>query len=203
MADIKSKLQKLMDENGIASVTELSRQSNVPQPTLHKILKGDTLNPRQSVLDRISSYFQVPPSYFMSRVTGEHSSGDYAVSIKTLRGGKLYDTGEVMTVNNLQKKVDFVVSMGDNKFFPIFQSGSYLFITEDHSYLTLSGIYFICEEKGRSDIYITYYDEGTLLASNVIAPTKPPIIVTAELRKKILGIILESRSYLAQQSQIE
>lgn len=51
-------LQQLMITRNI-SEAELSRQTNIPQPTLHKILAGKTADPRASTLRLLADYFNV------------------------------------------------------------------------------------------------------------------------------------------------
>lgn len=51
-------LQYLIDKAGI-SEAELSRYTNIPQPTLHKILSGKTTDPRISTLKILAKHFNV------------------------------------------------------------------------------------------------------------------------------------------------
>lgn len=51
-------LRKLMSEINI-SEAELARRTNIPQPTLHKILSGKTEDPRASTLKSLASFFNV------------------------------------------------------------------------------------------------------------------------------------------------
>jgi SOS-response transcriptional repressor LexA len=51
-------LQALMHEGKI-NEAELSRQTKIPQPTLHKILSGKTADPRISTLKTLAHYFHV------------------------------------------------------------------------------------------------------------------------------------------------
>ena len=51
-----SNLHQKMQEKGI-SEAELSRQTYIPQPTLHKILSGKTGDPRISTLKALADYF--------------------------------------------------------------------------------------------------------------------------------------------------
>jgi len=49
-------LQKLLAEQKI-NETELSRQTHIPQPTIHKIFSGKTTDPRISTLQILADYF--------------------------------------------------------------------------------------------------------------------------------------------------
>lgn len=56
---LSNNLQQLMRINGNLSVSDLSRVTNVPQPTLHHILTGTTKNPRKKSLEALSAFFSV------------------------------------------------------------------------------------------------------------------------------------------------
>jgi len=51
-------IQNLMRNNGV-SEAQLSRQTGIPQPTLHKILSGKTSDPRISTIKTIAEFFNV------------------------------------------------------------------------------------------------------------------------------------------------
>ncbi len=52
-------LKQLMQEKGNLSETELARQINLPQPTVHRILSGETSDPRISTLQLLANFFHV------------------------------------------------------------------------------------------------------------------------------------------------
>ncbi len=58
-------LRKLMFENKI-NEAELARQTNIPQPTLHKVLTGKTADPRISTLQILANYFQLSVDVLLS-----------------------------------------------------------------------------------------------------------------------------------------
>lgn len=51
-------LHRLMDERKLTEA-ELARRTNIPQPTLHKILSGKTGDPRASTLKSLADFFGV------------------------------------------------------------------------------------------------------------------------------------------------
>src|SRR5579862_3131617 len=55
---LTANLHRLMQNSGI-SEAELARRSNVPQPTLHKILSGKTDDPRASTLKALANTFDI------------------------------------------------------------------------------------------------------------------------------------------------
>lgn len=51
-------LENLMKIHGM-SVSELARQTQIPQPTLHHILTGTTKKPRKDALEALANYFSL------------------------------------------------------------------------------------------------------------------------------------------------
>lgn len=51
-------LKRFMDNRRL-NEAELARQTNIPQPTLHKILSGKTIDPRASTLKLLANFFSV------------------------------------------------------------------------------------------------------------------------------------------------
>lgn len=60
-------LKILMQKHRING-TELSRRSNVPQPTIHKILAGKTVAPRICTLKRLANYFCISLDIFCLQI---------------------------------------------------------------------------------------------------------------------------------------
>lgn len=56
---ISDNIRHLLTMHGSLSVSELARQTKIPQPTLHHLLNGVTKKPRQHVLERLAQFFSV------------------------------------------------------------------------------------------------------------------------------------------------
>ena len=56
---LSDNLQQLMRIHGNISISELARLTDIPQPTIHHILKGSTKNPRKKALEALSKHFSV------------------------------------------------------------------------------------------------------------------------------------------------
>jgi SOS-response transcriptional repressor LexA len=76
-------LLKLMKEVGV-SEAKLARKTDIPQPTLHRILSGSTKSPRGSSLAPLANFFSVTINQLMGadelptdRVAGTHNSRIY------------------------------------------------------------------------------------------------------------------------------
>ena len=52
-------LKTLMAFHGKTNVNDLSRAINIPQPTLYRLLSGQTAQPRNSVIESLANYFGI------------------------------------------------------------------------------------------------------------------------------------------------
>ncbi|MBN3003373.1 helix-turn-helix transcriptional regulator [Chromobacterium alkanivorans] len=78
--ELKERLQKLLDESG-SNATKLAEITKVPQPTIHRILTGESKDPRFSTLAPIAEHFgltvaelrgDIPKGYYESQpITGD------------------------------------------------------------------------------------------------------------------------------------
>lgn len=59
VSTLSGNLQQLMRIHGNLSPSDLSRLTNIPQPTIHHILCGDTKKPRQKALAALAAFFSV------------------------------------------------------------------------------------------------------------------------------------------------
>ncbi len=56
---ISNNLQLLLKLQGDLSLSDLARETGIPQPTLHHILEGKTKNPRKNALQKLAAFFSV------------------------------------------------------------------------------------------------------------------------------------------------
>lgn len=62
--DVSDRLRLKMNEAGL-SESELSRRSAVPQPTINRILSGESASPRKSTLDQLAGPLGVAPDWLL------------------------------------------------------------------------------------------------------------------------------------------
>ena len=58
--NIGAGIQLQMDKMGISSLTSLARRTGINQPTLHRIMSGETEDPRLSTMLVLAKFFDVP-----------------------------------------------------------------------------------------------------------------------------------------------
>lgn len=68
MHQIKENLKILLRAQGNLTLTELSRKTLIPQPTLHHIIEGKTKSPRKHILEILAGFFSVS----VKQLTGEN-----------------------------------------------------------------------------------------------------------------------------------
>lgn len=65
--NLSKRLKYLMLQHGNLCEAELARETQVPQPTIHRLLSGDTKDPRVSTLRLVSDYFNVSIDYLLGK----------------------------------------------------------------------------------------------------------------------------------------
>ena len=96
MSLLKERLIHLMKENDNISTLKLSKKTNIPQPTLHHIISGKTLNPRKSVQESLAYFFGIT----INQLTGKEE-------LKTLI------TKQEIENNNIAKYIPLVLFEGE------------------------------------------------------------------------------------------
>lgn len=56
---ISDNLQRLLKLHGDLSISELARETQIPQPTLHHIIEGKTKKPRRQALEALAKFFSI------------------------------------------------------------------------------------------------------------------------------------------------
>src|SRR5580700_5344553 len=56
---ISHNLHRLLQLHGDLSLSDLARETHIPQPTLHHILDGKTKKPRRQALEAIANFFSI------------------------------------------------------------------------------------------------------------------------------------------------
>ncbi len=77
--DTADLLRELMTSEGIGE-NGLARKTGVPQPTIHRILQRESLQPRKSTLQPIATYFNVPVELLISGIHITDAEEDHSNS---------------------------------------------------------------------------------------------------------------------------
>lgn len=65
--NLSIRLRHLMQQHGNLSEAELARETKIPQPTIHRLLSGNTQDPRVSTLHDIAIYFNISLDYLLTK----------------------------------------------------------------------------------------------------------------------------------------
>ncbi|HVI60106.1 MAG TPA: S24 family peptidase [Luteimonas sp.] len=68
MNRLAANLRELMDREGKLSENQLSRNTGVPQPTIHRILNGKVGDPRDGTVRPLAEYFGVTPEQLRTQL---------------------------------------------------------------------------------------------------------------------------------------
>lgn len=195
-------LKQLMIRAGNISQAELARQTDIPPPTLHKLLTGQTTDPRMTTLMTLADFFNVG----MDEITGMlpltlHSHDKLpavsvpVVSWEEITGGGAFLAG--LTASNWNEWVTIESNAGD--FFalkskasmaPIFLRGSLLVVKRTQ--IARDGDYVVVHYKGTSS--------ATLREILIDGPTEQLISLgtgSIEVLNRetvtVLGVVTQSR----------
>jgi transcriptional regulator with XRE-family HTH domain len=200
--NLASNLRHLIKRSNI-NEAELARKTNIPQPTLHKILTGKTVDPRASTLKSLAEFFQVTIDDLLSG-TFSHASNPLSktqsiavISWSDCIKGKWFL--KELTPNNWNQWL-FVEYISEHAFGlltrpsmePRFPKNTTLIIDPE-----------VSPEDG--DLVIVHYPnttEATLREFSIDGPIKllKPINHTVsstdfDLNIKILGVVVQAKFY--------
>jgi transcriptional regulator with XRE-family HTH domain len=94
---LRTFLDKLMKDRGI-SQNELSRRSGVPQPTIKRILDGESREPRRGNIEKIAKCFGLSVDDFYNQNNGDLESSEIGT-------GPLYSTSDKYNNASKEKKL--------------------------------------------------------------------------------------------------
>lgn len=195
---LQANLYKLMRERNL-NEANLAKQTNIPQPTLHKILTGKTEDPRASTLKILADFFQTSIDDLLSdkQITQQKNSQtsiqsipilswSECISYECLAKDSLLTRNEWATCEFISKNAYGLISKPSME--PRFPKGTILIINPE-----------ISPEDG--DIVVTHYfktEEATLREYSIDGPTKLLFPLnqrdqpSAPENVKILGILIKS-----------
>ena len=78
--DIAERLRSKMIEHGL-NESELGRRADVPQPTINRILSGESSSPRRPTIEKIARVLRVSPNWLMFGGEDESKSFDANVEM--------------------------------------------------------------------------------------------------------------------------
>lgn len=120
MNNLAANLRHLMAVESL-SENQLSRNTGVPQPTIHRILSGRVADPRDGTLRPLADYFGVTVEELRTHVTRKVNEGVAAYRVKAVDGEDGLDPDREIIV----AEVDVQVSAGAGQRVPEFVETRY------------------------------------------------------------------------------
>ena len=210
MSNIRNILEKLLFEKKIRA-TELARETNVPQPTLHRILSGKSPNPHKSTVQPIADFFNISVEQLSGKQDLLHSSNSPNSRLVKNENAKqvpliswenissyIKDPGdckinEIIYCSPTLGKHVFALNMADTSMEPFFPQGAVLIFDRDKL------------AKDRTHVLVHIADSDTYLFRQLLVDgensyLKPlsPDLTTFQMRllggkDKILASLVEFR----------
>lgn len=138
---IGENLAKLLKLHGDLSLSDLARETQIPQPTLHHIIEGKTKKPRRQALEALANFFSVSIHQLTGEVPLLHTIPDTIKDTLKISTVPLIDWDLAKSWNRdtndlskfdeviLDKQVDknaFALQLQDSSMEPLFQEKSIL-----------------------------------------------------------------------------
>lgn len=82
--DFASRLRAKLTELGL-NESEAGRRSGVPQPTIHRILSGESSSPRKSTVERLAKALKVSPDWLMFGAGAEGFDSNVELTLQPTR----------------------------------------------------------------------------------------------------------------------
>lgn len=117
-------LATLLREHRI-SENQLAKAIGVPQPTINRIVKGESREPRSSNLNAIASYFGVDPHALLTQAYSPGSAKHIRSAIRAYDVEAVEDGGEVPDTHAAIEHMDFQLGAGNGSEVPVFAETKY------------------------------------------------------------------------------
>lgn len=202
---LSANLKQLMRVHENLSVSDLARETRIPQPTLHHILSGATKKPRKQLLDTLANFFSVSTDQLLTKgnlpnIIPETVKENLKISTvpiikwehlknwpKDIKGCK-----EIL----LDRKVSqnsFAVSIEDNTLEPNFPNGSLLIFDFTSDYTDRD---FVIAHMSDSDSILfnrVFIDELDRYLKHNTQDGDVQLIKISPFKDRVIGKLIEVR----------
>lgn len=192
-------LKQLISENNL-TISELARSTNILQPVLHRIVSGNTDNPRVDSLLPIAQYFKIS----IEQLTGATPLSQTQKShhfpllnwneIKKYLEGKIKPTDFIET-NQSASKNSYFLQVKDSTMLPLFNEDAFILIDPALSPKNKNFIIVEIDESFPPTLRQLFLD-GT---QNLLKPLNSEFKTTSigeEIQQKLLGVAIEIKTIL-------
>lgn len=206
MNKLPSILRALMQEQDVTE-SELSRRTGIGQPVIHRVLNGETDNPKVATLSPIANYFAISISQLIgdetlpkNRISGTFNLSSYGWTTlpllnweKVVVGGdKLIDINDVEKISteiNVSDKA-YALRVKDTTMLPLFPEGTILII--DPEVKADNKDFVIVRMSGQKQAIFRQFlfDGDDIYLKPVNADFKMHLL---DKKSKLLGVMVQAR----------
>lgn len=188
-------INTLMREKGVSNVTELAKNTKIPQPTMHRLVSGEIKDPKYTLLKNIADFFKISVDDLVEKSllhSREHNNGDtevYTVNFKHIPvvGGAQLGNGGFWT--DLQYPIGFgdgyvnwptndpdafsLKCKGDSMK-PRIKNGEYVIVEPNHHYLPGDEV-LVITKQGEVMVKTFLYERDNEVMVMSINEEHPPL----------------------------
>lgn len=201
MSEISKVIKKLMFDKQIRT-NELSRLTNIPQPTLHRIVEGITESPNLSALNALAKFFSITTDQLVGKkpmhgllslnkipiLEWNELTYNLANGLKNFNGQMIYT--EVATSINI-----FALNMNDSSMEPNFPQNTTLIFDPNKPFFDRN--FVLAQLWGTDNIVIfrqLLIDNNQMILMPLnLGTSEFKIIVMDKNNDRILGVLIQAR----------
>lgn len=198
-SSLASRLRYLMEQRNHISEAELARATSLPQPTVHRLITGETQDPRISTLTILANYFEVTLDYLLAPHTTTSSSKSQSVPIIAWNDilGFFSDRKNILATHREEEWASTELSLSNDAFAlysrpamePRFPRGTLLFI-DPAATLQDGDLVLVAYDNQQIALRGLLLDGDRKILHSVVSAQDPEPINKS---KRILGVLMQSK----------
>lgn len=200
---VSENLQHLIKLHNGISILELSKRTQIPQPTLHHILNGQTKKPRKQALEALAKFFSIT----VEQLTGTHSlpkipfalKENLKISTVPIIDWNMIKNDEKKTSPKeiiLDKKVgekSFAAIMPDTSMEPLFPENSLLVFDSDKKCKDRDFVVTLLAHNNEVVFNRIFIDDSEYFIKHNTPNSESKLLKLNLLEDKIIATLIEAR----------
>lgn len=202
----KDVLSELMQQKGIKTEAELSRLTGIHQPTIHRILTGESTDPRSSTIEPLARFFNVQPEVIRGTavLTAEEKQPTYIAQqvpvVSWVTAGHFADSNDPYPVGASEEwlpcpvphgRMTFALRVRGISMEPEFRDGDYIFVDPDVTPRNRSYVVVRIDDRDETTFKQLILEDGRKLLKP-LNPAWPEQIIEINGKGRICGVVVFS-----------
>ena len=199
MTTLKDSLKIFMESKKL-NASQLARSTGIKQPVIHRILTGDTLDPKIGTVSALANFFQVS----INELVGQQKILENKIPLLTLENIQEYLTGqlhptEYFNISEKESNKSIALKISDSTMLPRFPKDTVIIIdpklnAKDRSYV----IVFIVEKN--ISLFRQLLLDGNDTYIKPLNPDFPLLKLSSQF--KIVGVVTQAQMNLGNSDEI-